>query len=394
MNKSFKIALMLGGLSAIPPISTDIYISGFPMIADSFQVTPTQVQLSLTASLMGIAAGQIFIGPLSDIYGRRKPLLISLFLFIIASFLCTVVDDITSFILLRFLQGVAGSGGVVLSRTIAYDKYQGQTLTEFIALIMIITGIAPILAPVLGGQLITYFGWQSVFLFVTLCGILLFLGTIFLLSESLPKEKRTGSGFKAVLSSFLVLFKNKAYTASMLVHCFILGGLFAYISASPFILQVIYGLSPVEFSMCFALNGIGMMLAAKFASSMIIRFNEIKQLKFTIMVYTLAGLLLLGIHFTGITGPLWPIISLFIFASCIGPGECNSFSVAMQSITGNAGSASGMIGIGSFMFGALMTPLVSLGGEPSLLPLGIIIIITGVLSMFLMKWIKFSADRS
>lgn len=394
MDKSFKIALALGGLAAIPPISTDLYISGFPMIAESFQVTPTQVQLSLTASLMGIAVGQIFIGPLSDIYGRRKPLLLSLLLFVITSFLCTVVSDIKSFIFLRFLQGLAGSGGVVLSRTIAYDKYQGQTLTEFIALIMIITGIAPILAPVLGGQLITHFGWQSVFFFLTFCGCALFLTAMLLLPESLPEEKRTGSEIKVVLKSFFELFKNKPYTASMLVHCFILGGLFAYISASPFILQVVYGLSPVEFSMCFALNGIGMMLAAKFASSMIIRFNEIKQLRFTVITYTLAGCALLAVHFTGITSAVLPIILLFIFASCIGPGECNSFSMAMQSIRGNAGSASGMIGIGSFMFGALMTPLVSLGGEPSLLPLGIIIIVTGVLSMFLMKWIKFADGRN
>lgn len=393
MNKSFKVIAALGGLAAIPPISTDLYISGFPLIAESFQVSHTQVQLSLTASLLGIAAGQIFIGPLSDIYGRRKPLLLSLLMFIITSFLCTVINDIKSFIFLRFIQGIAGSGGVVLSRTIAYDKYKGQTLTEFIALIMIVTGIAPIAAPVLGGQLITNFGWQSVFFFLTLCGCILFVMTWCFLPESLSEEGRTSRGIGAVLHSFTDLFKNKVYTASMVVHCLLMGGLFAYISASPFILQVLYAFSPVEFSIFFAVNGLGMMIAAKFASGMIIKFNEIKQMKITIIIYTLMGCILLAVSLTGLTSVVWPVLCLFVFASCIGPGECNSFSLAMQSIRGNAGSASGMIGIGSFMFGALMTSLVSLGGT-SLVPLGMIIVCTGLLSMILMRWIKFADGRN
>lgn len=387
MNKNLKLAIILGSLSAIPPICTDLYIPAFPIIGESFNVSATQVQLSLTANLLGLACGQLFIGPLSDIHGRKKPLLFSLLIFIFASIGCAFATTISRFIALRFIQGLAGSGGVVLSRTIAYDSCKGSALTEFIALLMIINGVAPILAPVLGGQIITWFSWQFLFIFLALCGILMFIASYTGLSESLTNESRIEGSFKTIINSFTSLFCNKPYLACMGIHCFIMGGLFAYISAAPFILQLSYGLSPIQFSIIFAINGLAMMITAKIASGMIIKINERKQLKTVAFIYTCAGLSLLAMSFFAIHN-LWLFSTiLFILTACIGVGECNSFSLAMQFIKANAGSASGLLGIGSFLFGSLITPLVSLSGETSIFPLAFILFATGLASLFILKFI-------
>lgn len=380
MNPNLKMIAILGGISAIPPISTDIYVPAFPLITSSFGVSAAQVQLSLTSNLLGLACGQIFFGPVSDVYGRRRPLLLSLIAFIAASFACALVSDITSLIALRFIQGLAGSGGVVLSRAITFDKFKGQSLTETVALLMVINGIAPILAPVIGGQLTTFFGWRSIFFVLGICGCGLLACSYLGLSESLDKEQRTASSVGGILQSFASLFKNKVYVAYLVIHCLMMGGLFAYIAASPFILQNMYGLTPVGFSICFAVNGFGMMISTKLAASLIMRFSERSQLKVMCGVFAAMGLAIVALHSAELLSLTALLAILFVAACCIGVSECNSFSLAMQSITANAGSASGLLGIGSFLLGALMTPLVNLGAG-FIISLGVILAVTGSISL-------------
>ncbi len=382
MSERLKFAIVLGSLAAVPPICTEMYVAAFPIIGETFNVSATDVQLSLTSSLLGIATGQIFIGPLSDIHGRKKPLLLSLLIFIIASFCCAIAASMTQFILLRFIQGLAGSGGVVLSRSIAYDKYKGPSLTSFIALLMIINGIAPILSPVLGGQIINLFSWRAVFRFLTLCGIALLAASLKILPETLEEKNRMKANWKRVIASFLILFRNKSYLACMVIHCLILGGMFAYVSASTFILQVVYDFSPVEFSLCFALNGLGSIIVTKFSANMIMLYNEQTQLKVITRVFTFIGIALLGISLFNIHILPLLLILLFMISSCIGAGQCNAFSLAMHHIKGNAGSASGLLGITSFLMGAILSPLVSLAGETSIFPLALIIFLCGAISMF------------
>lgn len=380
MKNNLKMAALLGMLSAIPPLSTDMYIQAFPLIGRDFAAAETQVQLSLTAMLLGLACGQIFAGPLSDVYGRKKPLLFSLAAFALASCGCAVAATIEQFVALRFIQGLAGSGGVVISRAIAYDKYHGPVLTQFIAMLMVINNIAPIFAPVLGGQILSFFNWHYIFMFLALCGLILFCGSSFTLMETLPPHMRSGSSTAEIAKSFFSLFKNKPYTACLAVHCLFLGGLFAYISASPFVLQIIYGLTPVQCSLVFGVNGIAMMLAVKIAASFVMRYNERTQLKAVLLIYTFAGALLLAALFSEqLTLPLL-LALLFIITACISVGECNSFSLAMQSISSRAGSAAGLLGIGSFLLGAVVSPLTGICGA-SAYPMGIILILSGILSL-------------
>ena len=377
MNKRVKMAVILGGLCGMAPICSDLYVPGFPLIADSFGVSPTEVQLSMTACLLGIAAGQFFIGPSSDVYGRKKPLLLSLLAFVLTSLGCALVADIKVFIALRFIQGMAGAGSIVLSRTIAYDVFRGQELTEFIALIMMINGVAPIAAPILGGQIITYLNWQAIFYFLMLCGIVMFAAVSVGLAESLPPEKRTVGRIGVILRSFGELLQNKGYAACLVMHCLSLGTLFTYISGSPFILQGLYGLSAEHYSWSFAVNGLGMMISARVASSLIHRMNELRQMQLALGVTLGSAVLIFALAFTDMLPLKLLLLLLLAISMANSVNLTNSFSLAMQNIRGNAGSASGLLGIGSFMLGALVTPLVGLAGEAQMtLMLGFLMMLT------------------
>lgn len=389
MTGQLKMALFLGSLSAIPPLSIDGYISAFPLIGRDFNAADAEVQLSLTAMLLGLACGQFFIGPLSDIYGRKKPLIFSLTAFILASIGCALTNDIIHFIALRFVQGLAGSGGVVISRAIAYDNYKGHVLTQFVALLMVITNVAPIMAPVIGGQIIALFSWHAIFLFLALCGLLLSIYTL-TTRESLPVELRQQSNFSNIFSGFAALFKNPPYLACLAVHCLVMGGLFSYISASPFILQLLYGLTPVQFSLMFAFNGFGMIIAAKTSAHFVMRFDERTQLKATVLIYTACGAVLAAASVFN-TLPLWLImLAFFMLTACISICECNSFSLAMQQIASGAGSAAGLLGIVAFLFGSVMPPLMSLGSNVSVLPLAAITFATGIIALAAFRWIPIS----
>lgn len=377
MNNRLRMAVILGGLCGMAPICSDLYVPGFPIIAASFGVAPMEVQLSMTACLLGIAAGQLFIGPSSDVYGRKKPLLLSLLAFVLASLGCALVPDITVFIGLRFIQGLAGSGSIVLSRTIAYDVFRGQELTEFVALMMMINGVAPIVAPILGGQIITYLNWQAIFYFLMLCGLALFAACSLGLEESLPPEQRTEGRVGVILRSFGALLHNKAYTACLVMHCLSLGTLFTYISGSPFILQTLYGLSAEYYSWSFAANGLAMMVCARVAASLIHRVNELRQLRLSVSVALLSAGVILALALLDMLPLKLLLLLLFIISGTNSVNLTNSFSLAMQQIEGNAGSASGLLGIGSFLLGALVTPLVGMAGEEQMTAmLGLMMVLT------------------
>ncbi len=386
MKNNLKTIAALGGLSAIPPLSTAMYVQAFPLISTDFNTSETLVQLSLTAMLLGLACGQLFAGPLSDSYGRKKPLLLSLAAFALTSLGCALASTIEQFITFRFLQGLTGSGGVVISRAIAYDKYHGADLTRLIALLMIINNAAPVIAPVIGGQIISCFNWHYIFIFLAVCGLVMLTGSASCLTETLPPNARTGTNPADIANSFLSLFRNKPYTVCLVIHCLLLGGLFAYISASPFIMQLLYGLTPMQSSLVFGLNGLSMILAVKIASSLLMRFNERTQIKAILSAYTAAaGFMLAALMADVLTLPLL-LILLVIITACISVGECHSFSLAMQSISNRAGSAAGLLGITSFLFGALISPLTGICGT-SIYPMAGILILSGLFSILALNYL-------
>lgn len=374
VNRRLLTATILGVLAGIGPLCTDLYLPALPQVATAFQAGAAQAQLSLTATLLGIALGQVFIGPISDVRGRKIPLLVSLFIFIAASFLCAAATSMTTFIIFRFVQGLAGAGGIVLSRAVACDLYSGTDLTKFFSLLMLINGIAPIFSPVIGGQILKWVDWTGIFFFLGICGTAIIAAVSWGLEESLPKSQRNAGGIKPTFKVFGELLANRKFMGYALIHSLVIGGMFGYIAASPFVLQTIYGLSPAAFSLCFAANGIGIMIAAQLTGKFSPRYGEKAILHFGLILSLCASIIVLLASAIKATAVGWILLPLFLVVSCVGITTTTSFSLAIQTQLGCAGSASGLIGVISFLFGAVASPLVGLGGGSTALPMGIVLL--------------------
>lgn len=253
-SKTFLLVL-LGLLTAFGPFVTDMYLPALPAMADDFGTSSSMVQLGLTTSMIGLACGQLFFGPLSDKYGRRTPLLTAMWLFLGSTVFCIFAADIEQFVFLRFVQGIAGSGGIVISRSVATDKFSGRELAKMLALIGAINGIAPVAAPIVGGTLTGIIGWRGIFTILLGLGIVLLAGS-FRFSESLPAANRSTVEWADILRGFKTTLRNRRYLCYIFQLGFAQGILFANIASSPFIVQQHYGFTPFQFSICFAVNAV------------------------------------------------------------------------------------------------------------------------------------------
>ncbi|MGY6031256.1 multidrug effflux MFS transporter [Phytobacter sp. AG2a] len=350
--------LVLGLLTATGPLCTDLYLPALPDMTRQMSTTTSLTQLSLTASLIGLGLGQLFFGPLSDKFGRKRPLLLSLVLFIVSSVLCATTNDIYLLILWRFMQGFAGAGGSVLSRSIARDKYSGTQLTRFFALLMTVNGIAPVVSPVLGGYIAQTFHWRALFWTMALAG-----GILFLLSLTLIKETRQPQSTpQSLLITTRAVLKNRAFLGFCFVQAFMLAGLFAYIGASSYVLQNEYGMSPMQFSLLFGINGTGLIISALIFSSLAHRVAQETLLKRGLILALLTALTTLGF---ALAGADWLALVGLFFTVAFSSGVCTlSGSAAMNSVEARcSGTASALLGMLMFVFGGIAAPLSGLGGE-------------------------------
>lgn len=379
--------LVLGALSAFGPLSLDMYLPSLPILADDLHTTTSLAQLSLTFCLLGLSLGQLLAGPLSDVRGRRMPLIAGLILYGVSSILCAFAPNITILLILRFIQGLSGSAGIVLSRAVVRDMYSGSELTKFFSLLMLVNGAAPILAPIFGGQLLQFTTWRGVFVVLALIGILMLVSVMFGLPETLPENRRSKGGIGNTISTFGVLLRDRHFIGYALSQGLVIAGMFAYIAGSPFVLQTIFGVSPQTFSLIFAMNGLGIILAGQITGRLAGRVTEEKLFAFGVILASIGGLTLLAMILfgAGLSGILPP---LFIVVSCVGIVSTAGTSLAMQNYGRSAGSASALLGLLSYILGGLVTPLVGLGGSGTALPMGIVIAGAGVLSVlcyFLLK---------
>lgn len=357
-------ALVLGLLASLGPLCIDLYLPALPEMAGELNTSTATAQLSLTAGLLGLGVGQLIFGPYSDKLGRMRPLLVSLALLLFASLWCALAPNIDQLLIARLLQGLAGAGGAVISRAIARDLYSGHELTRFFALLMLVNGLAPIVAPVLGGAMLQFMDWRRIFGVLAGIAVLLFTLASLKLSESLPAERRSQGGILAMLQSLGGLLTQRQFMGLCLTQGFVMAGMFAYIGASPFVLQQIYGLSPQMFSLCFAINGVGLIISAQISSRLSIHWGERKVLKGGLTLAAVSSLLLLlaaSLH-----APLvLLLVPLFFSVAVIGIVGPTASSLAMQSQGDKAGSASALIGVSMFALGACSVPLTGLGGTSS-----------------------------
>ncbi|GAB3053553.1 Bcr/CflA family efflux MFS transporter [Virgibacillus ainsalahensis] len=373
------LAFLLGMLAILGPLNIDMYLPSFPEIADDLGATASLVQLSLTACLLGLAIGQMIIGPISDAQGRRKPLLISIFLFALSSLLCAFAPNITTLIIARFLQGFTASAGIVLSRAVVRDVFSGRALTKFFALLMVINAVAPMAAPIAGGGilLLPFASWQTIFFFLSLLGLLIVLTVALKLKETLPKEERIPSSVGHSVRTMGNLLKDRSFIGYALTVGFIHGGSFAYVSGTPFVYQGIYNVSPQVFSILFGING----LAIITGSFIIGRFggiiHERSLLRAAVIIAVSATSILLIM--TIIEGPLaMLVIPIFIYMTSMGMILTSSFTLAMEKQGHRAGSASALLGMLPLLLGAIVSPLVGIN-ETTAVPMGAILFITSLI---------------
>lgn len=376
-SRRLWMAIILGSLSAFGPLSLDMYLPAFPVLAEDFHTSTSLVQFSLTACLLGLSLGQLFAGPLSDVRGRRKPLLIGLIVYAVASLLCVFAPSIWSLILLRFIQGAAGSAGIVISRAVVRDLYSGSELTKFFSLLMLINGSAPILAPIAGGQLLRIVPWQGVFYVLALIGVAMFFIVLFGLPETLPTERRSKGGLTNMFMTFRGLISDRLFMGYALSQGLVMAAMFAYISGSPFVLQDIFGVSAQTFSLLFATNGLGIIIAGQVTGRLAGRISETRLLVTGLGLAALGGVTLLVTILVG-AGLSVFLPPLFVVVSCVGIVSTSSFSLSMQNQGKNAGTASALIGVLSYIVGGIVAPLVGIGGSQTAVPMGIIIAVADV----------------
>lgn len=353
---SLFILITLALLSAFGPFVTDLYLPALPLLADYFETSASTVNLSLSLSMLGLALGQVLIGPVSDKYGRRKPLLICMWLFVISTIACLFSWDIYSFVAFRLIQGIAGAGGVVLSKSIPTDMFSGKELVKYLAIISAINGIAPVVSPVLGGVMLEFTSWKGMFVLLLSLGVLILILS-YNLKESLPLSKRNNKNVFSTFVSLGKVFRNPTYVFNAFTMIMAAVVLFSYIASSPFIIQEHFGFSPLIFSLCFALNamaiGVGAILSMQFNNP-----------KYSIMTGS-SGLLIFSIATAFSLYLDMPFIwfegSLILMLLCLGLVFPAATALAMDAERENAGAASAVIGSLTFLVGSICTPLVGMG---------------------------------
>jgi DHA1 family bicyclomycin/chloramphenicol resistance-like MFS transporter len=363
---------IVGSLSAFAPLSIDMYLPGLPQLATDLGASTSQAQLTLTTFLVGLAVGQLIAGPLSDRLGRRPPLMAGVLLYTIASLGCAVAGDIWAFAALRVLQGLGGAAGVVIARAIVRDHFEGHTLARAFAFAMLVNGLAPILAPIVGAQLLPVAGWRGLFVVLAAIGALLLLVIVARLDESLPLERRRQGGVGMVARTYAGLIADRAFMGQVLTVSLGFAAMFGYISASPFIVQELYGESPQTFSLLFALNALGIMAATQASGLLVGRYGPRRILRVALVSAAVGGVVLVMAAASD-TG-LWAIaLGLFIVVASYGAIAPNAVALAMADQPHQAGSASALMGALQFLVGSLAAPLVGLGDASSAVPAALVI---------------------
>ncbi|SDX82111.1 multidrug effflux MFS transporter [Paenibacillus sp. CF384] len=376
----FKLAMLLGIFSTLGPFTIDMYLPAFPEIVKQFDTSASLVQLSLTACLLGLGIGQLVMGSLSDVYGRRNPLLIAMAAYVAASLACAISPTIGLLIAFRFVQGFAAAAGIVISRAIARDLYSGHELTKFFSMLLLVGNLGPLVAPVSGSGVLSFSTWIGVFIALALLGIYLLIMTKWGLQETLPADLRRPSNFMEQLRNYGSLLQDRQFLGYMLAQGIMIAGVFAYVSGTPFIYQNIYGASPTVFALLFASNGISLIIGSQLVGRM---SHRVSEQAFLLLGLGLALLASVTVLIVGIVhGPLVAlVIPLFIFVASIGITSTAAFPLAMESQGHMAGSAAALLGVVPFLLGAVVSPLVGIAGEDTAVPLGVIILLTSLAAL-------------
>ena len=363
--------VVLGLLSTFGPISLDLYLPALPQLADELGASASAAQLTITACLLGLALGQLVAGPLSDRLGRRRPLITGLALYVLTSAACAFAPSVSVLVLLRLLQGLSGAAGLVIARAVARDLYSGRMLVTFFARLILISGLAPVLAPVLGGQLSRVMSWRGIFLVLAGFGVVLLLAGLFGLPETLEPERRTIGGIRTTLRGFRTLLQDRFFVGAALSSGLAAASMFAYIAGATFVLQRIYGLSAQGFSFVFGVNSLGIMAMGLVAARLGRFWSPVRVLALGLAL-NLLGATALAVTVLAHLGLPYVVGSLLVMVSAVGLVFPTSTALALADYPDQAGAASSLLGLGQFIAGAVVAPLVGIAGTDTAVPLGIV----------------------
>lgn len=375
----WQVTLLLGLLTAFGPLSIDMYLPGLPAMSRDLHAAPWAAQLTLTACMLGLAVGQMLAGPISDAHGRRLPLVVGIALFALSSLLCGLAPGVATLLVCRFVQGAAGAAGIAIARAVVRDLHSGKAAARLYALLMVIMGIVPILAPLAGGQLLAVIDWRGLFFVLAGVGALLMVWSWWALPETLPVASRSAGGLRATLPVFAQLLRDREFVGYLGVFGFGFSIMAAYFAGSPFVLQDIYGLNPQWFSIVFASNVIGLLIMNTVTRYIVDRTGSARLLRDGLYLAALGGAATLAVTATHAVLPLL-LASLFVTIAGLGLIMPNVTALALADHPDAAGSASGLTGLAQFACAAAISPLVGIAGN-SALPMGIVIAAAAAISL-------------
>ncbi len=384
-KKVLLTTLILGILTAISSISIDIYLPAFPAMAEYFDVPIVRIESSVTVFLFGMAFGQLFIGPLSDIWGRKVPLRTGLILYVACSIGCMLTSSFLLFLILRFVQGLAGSACQVISRALVNDLYADKSSARIFTILQILMGVSPIVAPIIGSQLAEPSTWQLLFLIMAVISGIGLLGCLTVLPHGKPALPDKTINLRAIGSSYAYAIKSPAFLNYALVRAISNSAAFSFVTASPFVLTQIYKMDKQQFGYLFSVTAVGI-IAAGMANTMLLKRFEVRDIiRLSILIQIASGIFALGILITD--GPLYLLlVSTFVFLSMLGLVLPNATAMYLSAVAAASGSGSALVGSMSYLSAFLITALLSLAHNNTAYPMILMMLFCACTAYFCLQW--------
>jgi MFS transporter, DHA1 family, multidrug resistance protein len=388
-----RLILILGALTAFGPFSVDMYLPSFPELARDLNASAAAVQVTLSAFLVGLAGGQLILGPVSDRFGRRVPLIVGLILYSLASVACANAPNIESLWVARFAQSIGACAMLVIARAAVRDLYHGAEAARFFSLLMLVLGMAPVIGPPLGAFILENFGWRWIFWMLGAMSAAALVAVSLGLPETLTPNRRSRTGIAGALKAYATLLRDRRFLAPTLAADCVFAGLFAFIAGGPFVFIELYGLSPQLFGLLFSINAIGLLIASQVNAHIVVRFGPARMLTAALLIY-FAGAVVLAINaFTGFGGVLGLAVPLFVAFSMVGIAPTNAMALAQEHYPHAAGSAAALFGSIQFGIGAAVGALTGLLHDGTAVPMAGMIVVAAVASLAVNQWLTVRTGR-
>lgn len=392
-KQKYSLLFILGGLSALAPFSIDMYLPAFPAIAKGLNTDISQVALSLTSYFVGISIGQLFYGPITDKFGRKKPLLFGLTVFLLASIGCALSPTINWLIAMRVVLALGGCVGMVVSRAVVRDLFPVSEIAKIFSILMLIVGVAPILAPTIGGWVLTVSTWRTIFYFLTAFSFILILSVFFYLPESKNPNRAKSLKMQDVMKDYRDVLQEKTFLFYALGSSIAMAGMFAYISGSPFVFMKFHGFTEAEYGWAFGANAMGFIIGSQINRLLLNKFSSLQIITMSSFTLLLVSLLLMSLLGLNLLTPALLITLIFTFLFSLGLLVPNCTALALAPFTYNAGSASALIGFIQMITGAGVSALVSILHDSTRFPMVFGMFFCGIICFLIIMLLNFKVKK-